>query len=100
MPVDAAKAHLKEMMWKKVGIFRDATSLKEACKDLMNSLNINFSSNIPKDKAVLELRNMLIVSLLAARCALERQESRGGHYRTDFVNKEESWLKHTIIHGR
>ena len=31
-----------------------------------------------------ELRNMHLVALLIARCALAREESRGAHYRTDF----------------
>jgi succinate dehydrogenase / fumarate reductase flavoprotein subunit len=36
----------------------------------------------------LDLRHLLIVSEAIARCALERRESRGGHFRDDFPDKD------------
>ncbi len=39
------------------------------------------------DRAAFELRNMHQVASLIARAALAREESRGGHYRTDFPCK-------------
>ena len=37
-----------------------------------------------------------VVSLIA-RCALAREESRGGHYRSDFPEKREEFRKHSVV---
>jgi L-aspartate oxidase len=44
-----------------------------------------------------ELRNLHAVALLIARCALAREESRGGHYRTDFPESRPEFQKHSSI---
>jgi succinate dehydrogenase / fumarate reductase flavoprotein subunit len=38
--------------------------------------------------AALDLPNLLTVSEAITRAAIERRESRGGHFREDFPNKE------------
>jgi L-aspartate oxidase len=43
------------------------------------------------------LRNMHQVALLISVAALAREESRGGHYRTDFPLKSAAFEKHSII---
>ena len=40
-----------------------------------------------------DLRSMLIVSEAIARCALQREESRGAHSRVDFPDYDEKWGK-------
>jgi L-aspartate oxidase len=44
-----------------------------------------------------ELRNIHTVALLIARCALAREESRGGHYRVDFPEPRVEFQKHSRI---
>ena len=46
----------------------------------------------------LDLRNLLTVSEAIARSAVERKESRGGHFREDFPDKaaEFATFNHTI----
>jgi succinate dehydrogenase/fumarate reductase flavoprotein subunit len=44
-----------------------------------------------------ELRSMHEVALLIARCALWREESRGAHYRTDFPEKRDEFLRPSVI---
>jgi succinate dehydrogenase/fumarate reductase flavoprotein subunit len=40
---------------------------------------------------------MLELAEVIARCALNRQESRGGHSREDFPERDDkNWLKHTL----
>jgi succinate dehydrogenase / fumarate reductase flavoprotein subunit len=41
----------------------------------------------------IDLRNMLLVSECAAKAALERQESRGGHTRDDYPQMSPEWRK-------
>ncbi|MEM2211432.1 MAG: FAD-binding protein [Nitrososphaerales archaeon] len=46
----------------------------------------------------LELENMLLLAELITISALNRNESRGAHYRADFPNRDDkNWLKHTLI---
>lgn len=44
---------------------------------------------------LVELRNIILIAELIVRAALKRRESRGGHYREDFLGKEthESFIK-------
>jgi succinate dehydrogenase / fumarate reductase flavoprotein subunit len=39
----------------------------------------------------LDLRNLLTVSEAVARSAIERTESRGGHFRDDFASQSAEW---------
>ena len=45
-----------------------------------------------------ELQNMLIVSRLMIDAALQREESRGVHFRTDFpLRNDRDWLNRTLV---
>ncbi|MBI5078965.1 succinate dehydrogenase/fumarate reductase flavoprotein subunit, partial [Candidatus Saganbacteria bacterium] len=51
----------------------------------------------PVSAGELELKNMLLAARLIARAALERTESRGAHYRTDYPAPDDlNWKKHLI----
>jgi succinate dehydrogenase / fumarate reductase flavoprotein subunit len=39
----------------------------------------------------IDLRNLLIVSEAIARAAIERKESRGGHFREDYPDKDKAF---------
>uniref|UniRef100_A0A831UG39 succinate dehydrogenase n=1 Tax=Geobacter metallireducens TaxID=28232 RepID=A0A831UG39_GEOME len=46
---------------------------------------------------ILELKNMLDLALCVAVTALERQESRGSHYREDFPRRDDgAWHRHSL----
>ena len=48
-----------------------------------------------------ELGNMLDLAEVITTCALNRQESRGGHARQDFPQRDDTnWLKHTLISNK
>ena len=56
--------------------------------------NKAFNSDI---LGILELENMLDLSLITAASALNRQESRGAHSREDYPDRDDpNWLKHTL----
>jgi succinate dehydrogenase / fumarate reductase flavoprotein subunit len=46
---------------------------------------------------LIELGNLLDLSLITAVSALNRQESRGAHSREDYPDRDDpKWLKHTL----
>ena len=45
----------------------------------------------------LDLQSLLTVSEIVARAALERKESRGGHFREDFPERDASYGKFNIV---
>ncbi|HHV63723.1 MAG TPA: L-aspartate oxidase [Peptococcaceae bacterium] len=84
---------IREIMWSKVGIIRDAEGLKEA----MDRLQVLWEEYEPDTKQKsLEVANMLTLSLVIVQAALSRQESRGGHYRSDFPETRNEWQKHSV----
>jgi succinate dehydrogenase / fumarate reductase flavoprotein subunit len=44
-----------------------------------------------------DIRNMLTVSEIIVRCALERRESRGAQWRTDYPDPDPDWGKKNLI---
>lgn len=90
------KQKLKETMWENVGIFRSEETLQKALLDIEN-LEKEFGK---KDFCInieeYELRNMLITSKLITKSAIQRKESRGAHYRTDYLQTDDIG-KHSFI---
>jgi L-aspartate oxidase len=93
--IDVAHAwsQVQDIMWEKVGLIRTAGGLQEAIAGLTN-LNRRLEGPLSSPEE-LQLANMATVGLLIARAALQRQESRGGHYRADFPQRDDlRWQKH------
>ena len=85
---------MKSLMWRQVGLERNEEQLSEA----LGHLSFWFDAVrklAPAEPRAWELVNMLTVANLAALGARDRKESRGVHYRTDFVH--EGAPQHTII---
>lgn len=90
------KNELRDIMWNYVGILRDEKSLNTAIDKifrLKSDFNRKFKC-LTKDEY--EFRNMLTVAELVAKCALNRKESRGAHYRTDYPETSDNCV-HSIV---
>ncbi len=83
----AVRKRVKRVMWERVGILRDRDSLRRAIKEFEQIEGSNLSTSS---------RNFVTLALLVSRAALWREESRGGHFRTDFPEQEPTWQKHSI----
>ncbi len=84
----AVKKRVKRVMWERVGILRDADSLKRALKEFEQISQSNLSTSS---------RNFVTLAKLIATSALWREESRGGHFRNDFPERDDAnWDKHSI----
>lgn len=88
------KEELQEIIWDKIGIIRDKEGLMEAETKLIK-LQERYLPRLGVPE--LELGNMLTLALIIVRNALEREESRGGHFRSDFPFAEESLQKHSVF---
>ncbi len=99
---DHIHKELGKVMWDKVGMARDAEGLKTAIAkigDLQNEFNTNLK--VVGEKADLNdqlekagrLQDFLQLGALLARDALERNESCGGHFRTEYQTPEGEALR-------
>jgi L-aspartate oxidase len=92
--VEKMKSSLRKLMWKDVGIIRNGNELNIALEEIGKlEEKLNFT---PRHDAEIELKNMALVSKLITKAALERTESRGAHFRTDYSKQENGWKKHLI----
>lgn len=83
------KNELKNLMWDGVGIIRSEESLKSANAQLQN-LKSKFLRNAKcLNIEEYEFKNMLTVAQIIINSALNRKESRGAHYRSDYPNTKE-----------
>ena len=91
---------LKDILWKKVGIVRNEMSLREGLKkidDILERLSTQ-RSVIPRDLyRIMECTSAALTSRAVAVSALERTESRGAHFRDDFPDEDDQWLKHVHV---
>ncbi|MBX9600957.1 MAG: L-aspartate oxidase [Bryobacteraceae bacterium] len=85
---------LRRLAWDHAGLLRSAESLRTAIAALEAARMQKIDQ---PGRHQYELRNMHEVALLISRCALAREESRGGHYRTDFPQKRPEFQKHSRI---
>jgi L-aspartate oxidase len=73
-------------MWAHAGLFRTAEGLRTA----LEQLGPMPSAEDP----------VITVGRLIARAALRRQESRGGHFRLDFPERDDRTWKHRVVEAR
>lgn len=86
---DVFKADLKDIMWNYCGILRDEKSLMTALEKL-DELKSKFPRTRKcQTKAEYEFKNMLTVARMIVVSALGRKESRGAHYRLDYLKTSE-----------
>ncbi len=85
---------LKSLMWRACGVRREAARLHDAQEDIDQWCSYVLPRQFTDPKGW-ELQNMLTIARLMIRAALERDESRGVHVRTDFPNVDDArWQRH------
>ena len=79
-----------DLMWQKVGLFRDGPGLTEAVETLEA-----WDAQLHGGGQSTELGMMVTSARLVARAALRRTESRGAHYRSDYPDRNDiDWSRH------
>jgi succinate dehydrogenase / fumarate reductase flavoprotein subunit len=95
---------LQTMMQDLVGIVRRGEELQQALDGLATlshrSAAVGVAGNReynPGWHTALDLPNLLAISEAIARSALERRESRGGHFRDDYPDKDPAFATFNIV---
>ncbi|MFB0566302.1 MAG: FAD-dependent oxidoreductase [Candidatus Aminicenantaceae bacterium] len=98
---------IKDIMSEKVGIFRNQKDLEEALGkigELREDYNrvyisgncLRFSQELIN---IVEFASMLDLAEVITLSALNREETRGSHFRLDFQERnDKDWLKHTLAY--
>jgi succinate dehydrogenase / fumarate reductase flavoprotein subunit len=97
---------MKKVMFDLVGIYRNEKDMLAAIekvhelKERYKRIKLTDTGKIFNTELInaWELGNMLELAEVIAVSALNRKESRGGHSREDYPNRDDKeWLKHTLI---
>jgi succinate dehydrogenase / fumarate reductase flavoprotein subunit len=105
--IAAIRADLQETMDANMQVFRTKDSIAQALADI-TALRERYRNISIQDKGkrfnldlleAVELGFLLDLAEVMTVAALHRKESRGGHYREDFPNRDDAnWMKHTMLY--
>ncbi len=88
---------VRDLMWRQVGLVRSRSGLEEAVTTLTRWSGAirSLHTTQPIEPADRRLHSVVTVGLRIARAALRREESRGGHYRSDYPGRDDArWRRH------
>jgi succinate dehydrogenase / fumarate reductase flavoprotein subunit len=95
---------LQDMMSDLVGIVRREEEMQRALDEITRLDRLAETVSVAGNReynpgwhTALDLRNLLTVSEAVARCAIERKESRGAHFRDDYPEKSEEAAKFNLV---
>ncbi len=100
---------LKNVMFSDVGIYRNEKDMQSALEKVreikarFNEVHVSDTGKIFNTELLnaWELGNLLDVAEVIAVSALNRKESRGGHSREDYPERDDkNWLKHSLVWNR
>lgn len=89
---------LRQTMWNYVGIVRSTKRLERALHriEMLKKEITEYYHDYHVSKNLIELRNLVLVSEMIVRCAMQRKESRGLHFTLDYPELS-SELRKTIL---
>ena len=101
----AIMKEMQDLMYENVGVLRSAESLEEALKGIEQLRQKMTNASIRPGKLynnelidALDLENMILLTEIITKAALNRTETRGNHYREDFPDQNDArWCKHSLI---
>lgn len=101
-PVLPEKAEIQDRMMKHVGIVRNEIHLRLHLEWLEGLGITNLKQISLENKSVEEIEKyfMLLTAFLITKSALERKESRGGHFRSDYPMEKNEWMKKKVSINR
>jgi succinate dehydrogenase / fumarate reductase flavoprotein subunit len=104
--ISVLRENMQRLMTEQCSVFRNGQGLKQTLfliRQLKKrALNVGLTNksrvfNYELQEA-LELNDMLRIAEIIVYSALQRKESRGAHFRSDYPERnDEEWLKHTFV---
>ncbi|MBC8067283.1 MAG: FAD-binding protein, partial [Deltaproteobacteria bacterium] len=95
---------LQDLMQDNVGIVRVEDEMKHALGAIAELRTRAEQAGVSSHReynpgwhTALDLDNLLTVSEAIALCAIDRKESRGGHFRDDYPDKSDEFAKHNAV---
>jgi L-aspartate oxidase len=88
---------IRDVMWRHAGLLRSHAELEAAVARLeeWRAVVHRRRAELPGDRELRRIASLATVGCLIARAALRREESRGGHFRADFPQRNDiHWQKH------
>jgi L-aspartate oxidase len=89
---------VRDLMWQRVGLIRDRAGLDHAARTMeawWTAIGSAFRPGREVDRRLRRIESLVTVGMLMARAALRRQETRGGHFRSDFPDRDDhAWRIH------
>lgn len=83
--VNADVSAFREAMFQNVGLERSSSGLER----IINRIPEAIFDGAPSNRSFAEAANITLLGWLIARCAYERRESRGAHWRADFPQQDD-----------
>lgn len=99
--INAMRKNLGETLFRQVGVFRTEESLSTAFEYIgylfkrqygLHCVNKERENNVELS-SIIEFKNALYIAEAMTLCALKRKESRGVHFRSDFVHKDDKHFR-------
>jgi len=100
------KKRIQKLMWDHVGLVRSGPKLTETLAAFRNlrehvlpTVKVTNKSRVLNREWMefLELENLLDIGEAMAASSLQRPETRGAHYRTDFPDTDSNWTANLIV---
>jgi succinate dehydrogenase/fumarate reductase flavoprotein subunit len=99
------KKRIGDILFENLGLFRDENKMNKLLNELYEIRNLIPKMGISDKSRVfnknlveyIEFKNILDISIITTISAIQRKESRGGHYRTDYPKINENFDKCSIV---
>jgi len=105
----ALRAEMTKTMREDFFLFRDEATMKKgldklwSVKERVKNIGLRWTGSVFNVDMIrtVEFEGMVDLALCVALGAIERKESRGAHFRTDYNTRDDNkWLKHTLAYYR
>jgi succinate dehydrogenase/fumarate reductase flavoprotein subunit len=90
---ESARSVIRDAAWLGAGIIRSEPALQEGL-DVLESMESDWEPIHAPSLEQIETANLLIVARMILKGALQRLESRGAHYRSDYPDRLDDRFRH------
>jgi L-aspartate oxidase len=94
---ESARSVIRDAAWLGAGIIRSQPTLQEGLA-VLDSMESDWEPNRSPSLEQIETANLLIVARMILKGALQRLESRGAHYRSDYPDRRDDRFRQHSWH--